>query len=51
MSLSLIQVSTTQRGQSRKIPIKLFYTSNIPVILQAALIQNVNFISELLYRR
>jgi protein transport protein SEC61 subunit alpha len=39
------------RGMVRPYPIKLFYTSNIPVILQAALIQNINFISELLYRR
>lgn len=43
--------STVKRGAIRNYPIKLFYTSNIPVILQAALIQNINFISELLYRR
>jgi protein transport protein SEC61 subunit alpha len=43
--------STETRGVTRPYPIKLFYTSNIPVILQAALIQNINFISELLYRK
>jgi len=32
-------------------PIKLFYTSNMPIILQSALVSNVFFISQLLYRR
>lgn len=31
--------------------IKLFYTSNMPVILQTSLVSNVNFISQMLSRR
>jgi len=40
-----------QRGQVGSYPIKLFYTSNIPIILQTALVSNLYFISQLLYRR
>jgi len=32
-------------------PIKLFYTSNIPIILQSALVSNFYFLSQLLYKR
>jgi len=32
-------------------PIKLFYTSNIPIILQSALVSNLYFFSQLLYKR
>lgn len=39
------------RGQQGTFPIKLFYTSNIPIILQTALISNLYFISQLLYKR
>merc|ERR1739845_139280 len=39
------------RGQQGSYPIKLFYTSNIPIILQTALVSNLNFFSQLLYRR
>ena len=39
------------RGQQGSYPIKLFYTSNIPIILQTALTSNVHFLSQLLYRR
>jgi len=39
------------RGQKGSYPIKLFYTSNIPIILQSALVSNMYFISQLLYRR
>ena len=31
-------------------PIKLFYTSNIPIILQTALVSNLYFLSQMLYR-
>jgi len=41
----------SQRGQSGTYPIKLFYTSNIPIILQTALVSNLYFLSQLLYRR
>jgi preprotein translocase subunit SecY len=40
-----------QRGQQNTFPIKLFYTSNIPIILQTALVSNLYFVSQLLYRR
>jgi len=44
--------STNSRGMSgRKLPIKLFYTSNIPVILQTALVSNLYTLSQLLSRR
>mmetsp|Transcript_914 Transcript_914/g.1797 ORF Transcript_914/g.1797 Transcript_914/m.1797 type:complete len:476 (-) Transcript_914:147-1574(-) len=39
------------RGQQGAYPIKLFYTSNIPVILQTALVSNVYFFSQLLYKK
>jgi len=39
------------RGQSSTFPIKLFYTSNIPIILQTALVSNLYFFSQLLYKR
>merc|ERR1719359_1487804 len=39
------------RGQMGTYPIKLFYTSNIPIILQSALVSNLYFFSQLLYRR
>merc|ERR1711941_28877 len=39
------------RGQMGSYPIKLFYTSNIPIILQTALVSNLYFFSQMLYRR
>lgn len=39
------------RGQKSKYPIKLFYTSNMPVILQTALVSNLYFLSQMLYNR
>jgi len=40
------------RGTSdARYPIKLFYTSNIPVILQTALVSNLYFFSQLLFRK
>lgn len=39
------------RGQQGKYPIKLFYTSNMPIILQTALVSNTYFLSQLLYNR
>jgi len=39
------------RGQMGSYPIKLFYTSNIPIILQTALVSNMYFFSQLLYKR
>jgi len=39
------------RGQQGSYPIKLFYTSNIPIILQTALVSNLYFFSQLLFKR
>jgi len=39
------------RGQMGSYPIKLFYTSNTPIILQTALVSNIYFFSQLLYKR
>lgn len=39
------------RGQQGSYPIKLFYTSNMPIILQTALVSNLYFLSQLLYNR
>lgn len=43
--------SKRARGQQGNYPIKLFYTSNMPIILQSALTSNLYFISQLLYKR
>ena len=40
-----------QRGMQGSYPIKLFYTSNMPIILQTALVSNLYFLSQLLYKR
>lgn len=39
------------RGQQGSYPIKLFYTSNMPIILQSALVSNLYFFSQMLYKR
>jgi len=39
------------RGQTSSYPIKLFYTSNIPIILQSALVSNLYFISQMLHNK
>jgi len=43
--------SKRMRGTALNYPIKLFYTSNMPIILQSALVSNLYFISQLLHRR
>ncbi|GAX75448.1 hypothetical protein CEUSTIGMA_g2892.t1 [Chlamydomonas eustigma] len=43
--------SKRARGHQSTYPIKLFYTSNMPIILQSALVSNLYFISQLLYKR
>ncbi|MCO5549347.1 hypothetical protein L7F22_002817 [Adiantum nelumboides] len=43
--------SKAARGQQGSYPIKLFYTSNMPIILQSALVSNLYFVSQLLHRR
>eukprot|EP00698_Gefionella_okellyi_P003363 TRINITY_DN1312_c0_g1_i1.p1 TRINITY_DN1312_c0_g1~~TRINITY_DN1312_c0_g1_i1.p1 ORF type:complete len:472 (-),score=126.49 TRINITY_DN1312_c0_g1_i1:1149-2564(-) len=39
------------KGAQESYPIRLFYTSNIPIILQTALISQVFFFSQLLWKR
>jgi len=41
---------TKYRGQQGSYPIKLFYTSNIPIILQTAFVSNLYFFSQLLHK-
>jgi protein transport protein SEC61 subunit alpha len=43
--------STRFRGQQGSYPIKLFYTSNTPIILQSALVSNLYFISQILFAK
>merc|ERR1712196_224953 len=43
--------SKVMRGYTGNYPIKLFYTSNMPIILQSALVSNLYFFSQLLYKR
>merc|ERR1712137_1181290 len=43
--------SKRARGMNQSYPIKLFYTSNIPIILQTALVSNLYFVSQMLYRQ
>jgi preprotein translocase subunit SecY len=40
--------SKNARGQQGSYPIKLFYTSNMPIILHSALVSNLYFISQVL---
>jgi len=40
-----------QTKQAAPQPIKLFYTSNMPIILQTSLVSNLYFISQVLYNR
>jgi protein transport protein SEC61 subunit alpha len=39
------------RGYYSSLPIKLFYTSTFPIILQAAFISNIYFFSQILHRK
>lgn len=43
--------STRTRGPYQAYPIKLFYTSNTPIMLQSALTSNIFIISQMLYNR
>jgi protein transport protein SEC61 subunit alpha len=47
--VELTITSSRQRGYDFPYPIRLFYTSNMPIILQSALISNLFFFSQLLY--
>jgi preprotein translocase subunit SecY len=43
--------SNRVRGQQGAYPVKLFYTSNMPIMLVSAMVSNIFFISQLLYKR
>ncbi|KAG1055659.1 hypothetical protein G6F46_001940 [Rhizopus delemar] len=43
--------SNRVRGQRGSYPVKLFYTSNMPIMLQSTLTSNVFMISQMLYKR
>ena len=43
--------SDRQRGMRGSYPIRLFYTSNMPIMLQSALSSNIFLISQMLYSR
>ncbi|KAL0075468.1 SecY subunit domain-containing protein [Phycomyces blakesleeanus] len=43
--------SNRARGQRGSYPIKLFYTSNMPIMLQSTMASNVFMISQMLYKR
>lgn len=43
--------SNRVRGQQGTYPIRLFYTSNMPIMLQSALVSNIFFISQMLYNK
>lgn len=49
--IDLAVKSQKVRGQTGTYPIRLFYTSNMPIILHSALISNVYFFSQLIYKR
>jgi len=49
--VDLATVRANGGGPAEPHSIKLFYTSNMPIILQTALISNFNFFSQILYRR
>ena len=43
--------SSRYRGQRGTYPIKLFYTSNMPIMLQSAMTSNYFFVSQMLYNK
>lgn len=45
-----IPMSSSKQGAGGAYPIKLFYTSNMPIILQTALVSNLYFMSQMLHR-
>jgi protein transport protein SEC61 subunit alpha len=46
-----IFIKSTRGGPKQPYPIKLFYTSNTPIILQSALVSNLYVISQMLHTR
>ena len=46
-----IPIKSQRMRQTTTYPIKLFYTSNMPIILQTALVSNLFFFSQMLYKK
>jgi len=49
--VNLEMTSKRVRGHKQPFPVKLFYTSNIPIILQTAFVSNLYFFSQVLHRK
>lgn len=49
--VNLTLKSKRTRGYTAPFPVKLFYTSNIPIILQTAFVSNLYFFSQVLHRK
>lgn len=49
--MNLTLQSKKVRGFKAPFPVKLFYTSNIPIILQTAFVSNLYFFSQVLHRK
>lgn len=49
--VELTLMSKKMRGYRQPYPIKLFYTSNIPIILQTAFVSNIYFFTQVLARK
>ena len=45
-----MRLANNKTSSETSYPIRLFYTSNIPIILQTALVSNMYFFSQMLYR-
>jgi protein transport protein SEC61 subunit alpha len=45
-----LKLSSNKSTEEASYPIRLFYTSNMPIILQSALVSNVYFFSQMLHR-
>lgn len=43
--------SSRQRGMRGSFPVRLFYTSNMPIMLQSALSSNIFLVSQMLFQR
>ena len=46
-----VKISHKNTNSEQSYPIPLFYSSNIPIILQSALVSNLYFFSQILYKR
>lgn len=49
--VELMMTSKKMRGHRQAFPVKLFYTSNIPIILQTAFVSNLYFFSQVLHKK